>query len=48
MGQRQEDSDRGLRGLQGNAKGSRKQEGQTMEERKGGNRKQEQEAVAET
>ena len=48
MGQRQEDSDGGLRGLQGNAKGSRKREGQTMEEREGDNRKQEQEATAET
>ena len=47
MGQGQEGSDRGLRDLQGNAKGSRKREGQTMEEREGGNRKQEQEAVAE-
>ena len=48
MGQGQEGSDRRLRGLQRNAKGSRKREGQTMEEREGGNRKQEQETVAET
>ena len=34
MGQGQEGSDRGLRGLHGNAKGSRKREGQTMEEKK--------------
>ena len=48
MGQRQEDSDGGLNSLQGNTKGSRKREGQTMEEREGGNKKQEQEAEAET